>query len=65
MDITEFKQRHGIPDRCGQSDIEHYLYQIDLEAVHLDCEGEAEFLKDLYSFLLELFLEQDPYRKRN
>lgn len=65
MNITEFKQKHGIPDEYGQSDIEHYLYQIDLDAVHSDGGEEAEFLKDLYSFLLELFPEHDPYRKRD
>ena len=65
MNISDFKQKHGIPNKYGQSDIERYLYQIDLEADHSDCEGETEFLRDLYSFLLELFPEHDPYRKRN
>lgn len=65
MNLTEFKQKHGAPDEYGQSDIERYLYQIDVDAVHSDCDGETEFLKDLYSFLLEMLPEHDPCRKRD
>lgn len=65
MNIEEFKAKHAVLDDIGQYDIERYLYQIDLEADHSDCEGETEFLRDLYSFLLELFPEHDPYRKRD
>ena len=65
MNIEEFKAKHAVLDDIGQSDIERYLYQIDLEADHSDCEGETEFLRDLYQFLLELFPECDPYRKRD
>jgi len=64
MNIEEFKAKHAALDDIGQSDIERYLYQIDLEADHSDCEGETEFLRDLYSFLLELFPEHNPYKER-
>ncbi len=41
-----------------------WLRMSDLEADHSDCEGETEFLRDLYSFLLEMFPEWNPCRER-
>lgn len=62
--ISEFKSKQGIPDKYGRTDIEYYLYRIDLEADHSDIEGEIKFLRDLYKFILGVYPECDPYQKR-
>jgi hypothetical protein len=55
MNPEQFKQKYN------KREISDFLYRLDTEADHSGIPEEAEFLRDMYSLLLKMFPDCDPY----
>lgn len=56
MNLQEFRAKYP------KTKIADFIYGIGIEADHEESETHAEFLKDVYELLRELFPDCDPFK---